>query len=264
MKCRLDVELVKRGFFRTRNKAHEAIINGYVSCNGKTIKKPNFSIDDTIQIEVDNTSKKYVSRGGFKLEKAIDYFSISLTNKIMIDIGSSTGGFSDCALQHNIKKIYAVDVGTNQFDFTLKNNNKVSLFENTDFRIINNSIIEDACIATIDVSFISVKKLISKLSQLENLQEIVCLIKPQFECGKEIADLYKGIILDKKIHQSIIQQIILSFESINFYCDGVTHSPICGGSGNIEYLGYFKKGNKIINLDFNYIVDDAFYSLKHN
>ena len=175
---RIDIELVKRGIFETRNKAQNEIKNKIIFCNNICITKPSFDVTDTDIIEIKGEKLKYVSRGGLKLEKAIKEFNIDLKNKILIDIGSSTGGFSDVAIQNDIKKIYAIDVGTNQFDKTLRLNNKINLYENTDFRNIDNNIINDANIASIDVSFISVTKLTSKLKELTNLKEIICLIKP--------------------------------------------------------------------------------------
>ena len=247
---RIDIELVKRGIFETRNKAQNEIKNKIVYCNNVCITKPAFDVTDTDIIEIKGEKLKYVSRGGLKLEKAIKEFNIDLKDKILIDIGSSTGGFSDCALQNGIKKIYAIDVGTDQFDKTLRLNNKINLYENTDFRNIDNNIINDANIASIDVSFISVTKLTSKLKELTNLKEIICLIKPQFECGKEVSDKYKGVPLNKEVHKSVIENVIKSFKDNNYYINSLTSSPIKGGNGNIEYLAYFKRDKeRSINIE---------------
>ena len=205
---RIDIELVKRGIFETRNKAQNEIKNKIVYCNNICITKPAFDVTKNDIIEIKGEKLKYVSRGGLKLEKAIKEFNIDLNDKILIDIGSSTGGFSDCAIQNGIKKVYAIDVGTNQFDKNLRLNNKINLYENTDFRSVDNSIINDANIASIDVSFISVTKLTNKLKELTNLKEIICLIKPQFECGKETSDKYKGVPLNKEVHESVIKNVI--------------------------------------------------------
>lgn len=241
---RLDIELVKRGLFKTRSKANLAIKAGQVYCDGKLITKSGYAINENANIEIKGEILPYVSRGGLKLAKAIDMWNIDLTNKIMLDIGSSTGGFSDCALQNGIKKVYAIDVGTNQFDKELALNPKVVLMEQTDFRKVKKADINDATFMTIDISFISVTKLMDKISELTNLQEIVCLIKPQFECGKEIADKYRGIILNKEIHQSVIEKIYKEFKKISFKMLEITYSPIRGGDGNIEYLAYFQKEKK--------------------
>lgn len=258
---RIDIELVKRGIFETRNKAQNEIKNKIVYCNNVCITKPAFDVIDTDIIEIKGEKLKYVSRGGLKLEKAIKEFNIDLRDKTLIDIGSSTGGFSDCALQNGIKKVYAIDVGTDQFDKTLRLNNKINLYENTDFRNIDNNIINDANIASIDVSFISVKKLTSKLKELTNLKEIICLIKPQFECGKEISDKYKGVPLNKEVHKSVIENVIKSFKDNNYYINNLTSSPIKGGNGNIEYLAYFKR-DKERSINIEEVVNKAFFSRK--
>ena len=255
---RIDIELVKRGIFETRNKAQNEIKNKIIFCNNICITKPSFDVTDTDIIEIKGEKLKYVSRGGLKLEKAIKEFNIDLKNKILIDIGSSTGGFSDCALQNGIKKVYAIDVGTDQFDKTLRLNNKIDLYENTDFRNIDNNIINDANIASIDVSFISVTKLTSKLKELTNLKEIICLIKPQFECGKEVSDKYKGVPLNKEVHKSVIENVIKSFKDNNYYINSLTSSPIKGGNGNIEYLAYFKR-DKERSINIEEVVNKAFF-----
>ena len=255
---RIDIELVKRGIFETRNKAQNEIKNKIIFCNNICITKPSFDVTDTDIIEIKGEKLKYVSRGGLKLEKAIKEFNIDLKNKILIDIGSSTGGFSDVAIQNGIKKVYAIDVGTDQFDKTLRLNNKINLYENTDFRNIDNNIINDANIASIDVSFISVTKLTSKLKELTNLKEIICLIKPQFECGKEVSDKYKGVPLNKEVHKSVIENVIKSFKDNNYYINSLTSSPIKGGNGNIEYLAYFKR-DKERSINIEEVVNKAFF-----
>lgn len=254
---RIDIELVKRGIFETRNKAQNEIKNKIVYCNNVCITKPAFDVTNTDIIEIKGEKLKYVSRGGLKLEKAIKEFKIDLKDKTLIDIGSSTGGFSDCALQNGIKKVYAIDVGTDQFDKTLRLNNKIILYENTDFRNIDNNIINDANIASIDVSFISVTKLTSKLKELTNLKEVICLIKPQFECGKEISDKYRGVPLNKEVHKSVIENVIKSFKDNNYYINNLTSSPIKGGNGNIEYLAYFKR-DKERSINIEEVVNKAF------
>ena len=254
---RIDIELVERGIFETRNKAQNEIKNKIVFCNNICITKPSFDVTDTDIIEIKGEKLKYVSRGGLKLEKAIKEFNIDLKDKTLIDIGSSTGGFSDCALQNGIKKVYAIDVGTDQFDKTLRLNNKIDLYENTDFRNIDNNIINDANIASIDVSFISVTKLTNKLKELTNLKEIICLIKPQFECGKELSDKYRGVPLNKEVHSTVINKVIESFKENDYYINNLTSSPIKGGNGNIEYLAYFKRDNEK-NIDIEKVINEAF------
>ena len=258
---RIDVELVNRGYAKTRTKAGVAIKSGIVFCNGKCITKNSFNVQENDIISVQGEMLKYVSRGGFKLEKALNTFNINLKNKVMCDIGSSTGGFSDCAIQNGIKKIYAIDVGSNQFDNSLRQNKKIFLYENTDFRNFDEDILKDVDIITIDVSFISVTKLINKISKLQNAKEIVCLIKPQFECGKENADKYKGIILNKKIHYEVIIKLLKAFKNINYKVQSLTYSPIRGGSGNIEYLMYLTKDGAT-EINILKIIDEAFSKAK--
>lgn len=237
---RLDVYLVDKNIFETRNKAQMSIKKGIVYVDGKKITKPSFEVNEN-KIEIRGNVLPYVSRAGLKLEKAIKTFNIKLEEKTMVDIGSSTGGFTDCALQNNIKKVIAIDVGKDQMSDKIKENNKVELHEQTDFRNVDLDILKEVDIATIDVSFISVKLLMEKLSKMNNLKEVVCLIKPQFECGKEIADKYKGIIKNKEVHRKVIDDVKNYFKQINFDVKNITTSPIKGGSGNTEFLGYFIK-----------------------
>ncbi|MBR6252915.1 MAG: TlyA family RNA methyltransferase [Clostridia bacterium] len=239
---RLDVYLVTNNYFKTRSKAQLGIKDGIVYVNDKQITKTGFEVSDNDRVEIKGETLKYVSRGGLKLEKALQEWHIDLTNKIMIDIGSSTGGFSDVAIQNGIAKIYAIDVGTDQFDKDLAKNPIINLYENTDFREMDKELIKDATFAAIDVSFISVTKIIPKFLELPNLKEIVCLIKPQFECGMEIATKFKGVIKDENVRQDAIKKIVLAFNEIGYNNVGVCESPIKGGDGNIEYLAFFTKG----------------------
>lgn len=255
---RIDVELVNRNLIETRAKAQEAIKNGIIYCNNKQITKCSFDVIDSDTIEIKGELLKYVSRGGLKLEKALKEFNIRLENKIMCDIGSSTGGFSDCAIQNGVKEIYAIDVGSDQFDKALRRMKNIHLYENTDFRKMNAEILKDVNIVTIDVSFISVTKLIPQISALDNVEEIVCLVKPQFECGKENADKYKGVILNKCIHHEVISNVMTAFNEINFYASGLTYSPIRGGSGNIEYLMYLTKNSASNSIEIVKTVKRAF------
>lgn len=247
---RLDNELVIRKLFATRNKSQEAIRSGIVFCDGKSITKPAFEVNANTKIEIVGEKLKYVSRAGLKLEKAIEVFNLSLNNKTMLDIGSSTGGFTDCAIQKAIKKVIAVDVGTDVMDSVLRANEKVELYENTDIREMDTGLLKNVNLATIDVSFISVTKIIDIFAHLPNLKEVMCLIKPQFECGKTIADKYRGVVLDKQVHYSVISDIISAFKQLGFNLIGLSPSPIKGGSGNIEYISYFRndKISKLINI----------------
>ena len=256
---RLDSYLVTHNLVSTRNKGQYEIEKGNVLVNGKVVTKASFKVSDEDRIKVNN-SFDYVSKGALKLLKAKEVFNIDFNNKVMLDIGSSTGGFSEVALRNNIKKVIAVDVGKNQFDDKLKQDNRVELHEETDIRnfIIN----EKIDIVTIDVSFISVTKFIDKIKEI-NPKEIILLIKPQFECGKEVADKYKGVPLNKKVHREVIERIISEFKNINYNIQELTYSPITGGSGNIEYLGFFTK-DKINDIDIFSIIEKSFKNFKFN
>ena len=261
--ARIDIELVNRNLIDTRAKAQNAIKDGLIFCNDKLVTKCSLDVSENDVIEIKGELLKYVSRGGLKLEKALKEFSINLSGKVMCDIGSSTGGFSDCAIQNGVKEIYAIDVGSNQFDERLRGLPNIHLYENTDFRNMDNSILESVNIITIDVSFISVTKLISKIEELNNVKEIMCLVKPQFECGKENADKYKGIINNKQIHYDVIENLISEFSSIGYNMSGLSYSPIKGGSGNIEYLMYLRKNinsasDKNNIIDIRHVINEAF------
>lgn len=255
---RIDIELVNRNYFDTRSRAQLEIKNKIVYCNNKLVTKNSLDVTEKDIIEIKGNSIKYVSRGGLKLEKAITNFKIDLNNKIMLDIGSSTGGFTDCALQNNIKNVIDIDVGNNQLVDKIKNNPKVYVFENTDIRNFENKLLDNIDIITIDISFISVTKILDKIKTITNAKEIICLIKPQFECGKSLADEYKGIILNKEIHKEVINKVINSFQNIDYNLQGLTYSPIKGGNGNIEYLAYFSKKNNNKTFNINNIINDAF------
>lgn len=254
---RLDSYLVTNGFISTRTRSKYEIENGNVLVNGKVVTKASFKVSDNDEITINNKFD-YVSKGALKLLKAKEEFNIDFSNKVMIDIGSSTGGFSDVALRNNIKKIIAIDVGKDQFDKDLQKDDRVELHEETDIRDFN--IKEKIDLITIDVSFISVLKIIDKIKEI-NPNEIVLLIKPQFECGKEIADKYKGIPLNKEVHKEVINRVINNFKNINYMIQDLTYSPVTGGSGNIEYLAYFTKNNfKEINIQS--IVEKSFEYFK--
>lgn len=259
--ARLDIELVSRQICETRSKAQMEIKASNILVNNKIITKPSFDVKETDKITLNHEVLKYVSRGGLKLEKAIFEFKIDLTNKTMLDIGSSTGGFTDCALKNNIKEVICVDVGSNQLDERIRNNNKVHVFENTDIRKFDDPILSKVDLITIDISFISVTKIIDKLSNI-NAKEIICLIKPQFECGKAIADKYKGIILDKEVHENVVKNVVTSFKRINYNLKNITYSPVKGGNGNIEYLAYFTKEEVNSVINFKDLVSNTFKMMK--
>lgn len=251
MKNRIDKELLKRGLVLSRSKAQELISAGCVKCNERIVTKSNFYVEENDSLQITNRDRlKYVSRGGLKLEKAINEFKINFNNLRVMDIGSSTGGFCDCALQHGAKSIIAIDVGTNLLHPLLRNNPNIKLFEKTNFKDVKGDLFNQIDIITCDVSFISLKKIIETVYKQNKKIEMVCLIKPQFECGKEIADKYKGVIINKEIHEQIINDLIAYFNKYDFFVKNITNSPIRGGDGNIEYLIYISnkiKANAIYN-----------------
>ena len=241
---RIDVALVENGLFESRTRAANAVRAGAVFYNGVAVTKPSFDAEnpDLISVQAGDVMP-YVSRGGLKLEHALKTFDIDMTGRNMIDIGSSTGGFCDVALRAGVAHIVAVDTGTNQMHPSLRDNPKIDLHEQTDFHYIDDSIVSDVDIATIDVSFISVTKILDKLATLPKLRDVVCLIKPQFECGPEISARYRGVIRDDGVHKMVVENVTAAFESHGFNCCGITPSPIAGGSGNKEFLAHFVKND---------------------
>lgn len=238
---RLDQFLFENHYFPTREKAKEAIIENIVSVNQVICTKPAYKVKDGDLIEIIGTKLKYVSRAGLKLEKAASVWNISFEDKTILDVGASTGGFTDFCIQNGARKVYAIDVGTNQLHEKLKHSPKVVNMEKTDFRSIE-SLPGKIDIAVCDCSFISLKLLAPNFSNLLQKDSLlVVLIKPQFECGKDIASKAKGIIKDQKIQENIKKDIVQFFEQYSFNCLGTCESPILGTAGNKEFLAYFIK-----------------------
>ena len=253
MKNRLDKELVLRKLAPSRSKSQELINAGFVVCDGNVIDKCNYSVDETVEISIlKNDRLKYVSRAGLKLEKALNEFDIDVSGLNVMDIGSSTGGFTDCSLKHGARHVIAIDVGTNVMESSLRCDDRIDLHENTDFRNLEHKYFKDIDLIVCDVSFISLKKIIDKICDEKITIDLICLIKPQFECGREIASKYKGIILNKEIHKNIINDLIDYFNNKKLFLKNISYSPIKGGDGNIEYLVYLS--NKI-DFNCNYDID---------
>ena len=243
MKERLDVLLVEQGFAASREKAKAIIMSGNVFVNGQREDKAGTMFDPVkSKIDVKGASLKYVSRGGLKLEKAIHSFGISLDGKICMDIGASTGGFTDCMLQNNAVKVYSIDVGHGQLDWKLRNDERVVCMEKTNFRYLTREEIEEQPdFASVDVSFISLSKiLLPAVKLLTEDGEMACLIKPQFEAGREKVGK-KGVVRDKEVHLEVIKKILYLAEILGFDILGLDYSPIKGPEGNIEYLIHLKK-----------------------
>ena len=245
MKERLDVLLVEQGFAASREKAKAIIMSGSVFVNGQREDKAGTTFDPTkVNIEVKGHTLKYVSRGGLKLEKAMNQFSISLENKVCMDIGASTGGFTDCMLQSGAAKVYSVDVGHGQLAWSLRNDERVVCMEKTNFRYLTREDIQDDLdFASVDVSFISLSKILLPARKLlKDGGQMVCLIKPQFEAGKEKVGK-KGVVREKSVHQEVIEKIYTLTEILGFQILGLEYSPIKGPEGNIEYLIYIEKNS---------------------
>ena len=248
MKERLDVLLVNRGLAASREKAKAIIMSGIVFVDGQREDKAGSTFDDRIPIEIKGSTLKYVSRGGLKLEKAMQHFDVTLEGKVCMDVGSSTGGFTDCMLQNGAVKVYAVDVGHGQLDWKLRNDPRVVCMEKTNIRYVTPDQIEDRiAFASIDVSFISLTKVLGPVKELlTDDGEIVCLIKPQFEAGREKVGK-KGVVRDPKVHEEVIEKIC-DFASTNgFELLHLDYSPIKGPEGNIEYLLHMRKTETMEN-----------------
>ena len=243
MKERLDVLLVEQGFAASREKAKAIIMSGSVFVNGQREDKAGTTFDPAKStIEVKGHTLKYVSRGGLKLEKAMQQFSISLENKVCMDIGASTGGFTDCMLQNGAIKVYSVDVGHGQLAWSLRNDERVVCMEKTNFRYLTREDIQDDLdFASVDVSFISLSKILLPARKLlKDGGQMVCLIKPQFEAGKDKVGK-KGVVREKSVHQEVIEKIYNLTEILGFQVLGLEYSPIKGPEGNIEYLIHIEK-----------------------
>lgn len=242
MKERLDVLLVKRNLAESREKAKALIMSGIVYVNGQKEDKAGTTFEETVPIEVRGSTLKYVSRGGLKLEKAMDRFGVRLDGKICMDVGASTGGFTDCMLQNGAVKVYSVDVGHGQLAWKLRNDERVVCMEKTNIRYVAPEDIADPIgFASIDVSFISLTKVLGPVKALlEDNGQIVCLIKPQFEAGREKVGK-KGVVREPAVHLEVIDMVIDYALSIGFEALNLEFSPIKGPEGNIEYLLYLQK-----------------------
>lgn len=237
-KERIDVILVKKGLFESREQAKRAIMAGNVYVDGERVDKPGAKVKIDAEMIVKGEKQKYVGRGGYKLEKALKHFDLNIRDVVAIDIGASTGGFTDCMLQHGARKVYAVDVGYNQLAWKLRNDERVIVKERYNFRYAKPEDFQDEQpnFATIDVSFISLKLILPPLTKIiADNSYIVALVKPQFEAGKEEVGK-KGIVRSRKTHVNVLYEIIEFSQNLGFTAYGLTYSPITGGDGNIEFL----------------------------
>lgn len=265
MKERLDVLLVNRGLAPSREKAKTMIMEGNVFVNNNREDKAGSMFPDDCIIEIHGNPLKYVSRGGLKLEKAMTHFGICLDGKVCMDIGASTGGFTDCMLQNGASKVYAVDVGYGQFAWKLRQDERVVCMEKTNIRYVTPEDIDDVLdFASVDVSFISLTKVLGPARELlKDNGQMVCLIKPQFEAGREKVGK-KGVVRDKAVHEEVIEKIVTFALENGFSIHNLEYSPIKGPEGNIEYLVYIEKDEnpkKEESVDIHVVVEAAHGSL---
>ena len=244
-KERLDVLLVSRGLAPSREKAKAFIMAGEVFVDNQREDKAGQTFPVTAQIEVRGKKMKYVSRGGYKLERALEVFPIQLQGALCMDVGSSTGGFTDCMLQNGARYVYAIDVGTNQLAWKLRQDERVCSMEKTNIRYVTPVDIGEAVdFVSIDVAFISLTKVLTPVKELMKEQgQIVCLIKPQFEAGREKVGK-KGVVRDRKVHEEVIGMVMDHARGLGFHILGLEHSPIRGPEGNIEYLLYMENDTR--------------------
>jgi 23S rRNA (cytidine1920-2'-O)/16S rRNA (cytidine1409-2'-O)-methyltransferase len=241
-KERIDVLLVEQGYFESREKAKAAIMAGLVLADEERIEKAGMKVSRESVLKVKGAVHPYVSRGGLKLEKALRTFGIDLTGRNMLDIGSSTGGFTDCALQNGISHVYAIDVGYNQLDWSLRNDERVSVMERTNFRYMTPPDLKGPVpdFASIDVSFISLKIILPPLlALLKRPADIAALIKPQFEAGREKVGK-SGVVREPAVHKEVLVNVLTMAAGLGYSLQGLTFSPITGGEGNVEFLAHWR------------------------
>lgn len=256
MKERLDVILVNRGFFQSRERAKAAVMAGIVYVDGQRVDKAGTGIKEDADIFVKEDTCPYVSRGGLKLAKAIDAFQLELSGLVAVDIGASTGGFTDCMLKNGAKKVYSIDVGYGQLDWSLRNDPRVVNMEKVNIRYLETEkIAEKADFISIDVSFISLKLVFPVAAELlADEGNLVCLVKPQFEAGREQVGK-KGIIRDGAVHREVIEKVIGYGEANGLYPQGLDFSPMTGAKGNIEYLLILNKHNT--ETDYKPVIENV-------
>ena len=266
-KERLDKVLVDLGFFENKSKASAAILAGNVMIGTDVITKAGFQLDPSKEYDFKVKTMPYVSRGGFKLKKALDAFNFSPKDRICFDAGASTGGFTDCLLQNGAKFVYAVDVGYGQLDWKIRSSEQVKTIEKTNLKICSFEDIYSygepvADLLVSDLSFISLTKVLPNLKTLlsPEYHEMICLIKPQFEAGKELVEK-GGVIRDKNTHKQVIENVINCIHNLGYVIKGLTYSSIKGPAGNIEYLVWFSTTGEEIKTDINEVVLSAHQNL---
>lgn len=265
-KKRLDVLLTERGLQESRQRAQAVIMSGEVFVNGQRVDKPGTAVAEDAQIEIRGGTLAYVSRGGLKLEKAMATFPIDLHGAVCADIGASTGGFTDCMLQNGAEKVYAVDVGYGQLAWKLRSDPRVVCLERTNARYLTHEQVPDELdFASVDVSFISLKLILPPLNGLlKDGGHAACLVKPQFEAGREKVGK-KGVVRDPDVHLEVLEHFLDHAKESDFTVLGLTYSPIRGPEGNIEYLGYLEKGPwQERTFDLKALVEESHQTLKEH
>ena len=265
IKKRLDVLLVERGLAETRTKAQAVIMSGLVYVSGQKADKPGMSFEENSEIEVRGATCPYVSRGGLKLEKALRDFGVDPTGFVCSDSGASTGGFTDCLLQQGAKKVFAIDVGYGQLDWKIRSDPRVVVMERTNVRYVTpEQLGEPLDLSVVDVSFISLRIVLPVIKTFlkENAGQVLCLIKPQFEAGKEKVGK-KGVVRDPAVHKEVLDDFVALTKEINFKILGLTFSPVKGPEGNIEFLAHLSLADvEGINPDTGSVVAQAHDTLK--
>lgn len=245
---RIDVYLTKNNLAGSRAKAQGLIEEGLVFVNGKTVTKSSFEVEDCDRVEVE-AHKEYVSRGSLKLLGGIEAFGLDFNQKVVLDMGSSTGGFTQVALEHGAKKVYAVDVGKNQLDKSLKCDKRVVSIEETDIRVLSSKDVGDSDMVIGDLSFISLFKVLPHIKEILGAREMCLLFKPQFECGKGVAQKCRGVVKDEKLHIKLLKEFVENIKLLGFIVSGLAPSPIKGGDGNREYLVHLNGGDENFNIE---------------
>ncbi len=264
IKKRLDVLLTEQLYADTRSKAQAIIMAGQVYVNGQKADKPGTAYEETVQIEVRGVTCPYVSRGGLKLEKALRDFGVKPEGFVCSDSGASTGGFTDCLLQQGAKKVFAIDVGYGQLDWKIRSDERVVVMERTNIRYVTpEDLGEPLDLSVIDVSFISLKIVLPAIKALlKPTGQVLCLIKPQFEAGKEKVGK-KGVVREPEIHKEVLDAFVQTVTQLGFTILGLTFSPVKGPEGNIEFLGHLTLEDKPgITPDTTQVVRDAHETLK--
>lgn len=264
-KERLDVFLAERGLSPSREKARAAIMAGLVFVDGQRADKPGFMIKPDSAVEMRGNPVPYVSRGGLKLEKAIKVFGLDLRERVVLDVGASTGGFTDCALGHGARLVFAVDVGYGQLAWQLRSDQRVVVLERTNIRYLSaDALKEIPDLATVDVSFISLSKVLPKVGELTAPEASgVALVKPQFEAGRDKVGK-KGVVREPAVHLEVLSNIEALVKGLGWAVGGLDYSPITGPEGNIEYLLYFKKAGGQADYNITGVVEHAHAQLGQN